>query len=95
MKKRRSTSLLRALAYNITASSEKLNLKHCADVLFSLATLNFYDSNLLEKVCIDVCFGISSDIKKSSVIGSILTSVGLLKYKDIGKEFYLKMQNIE
>lgn len=83
--KRRSTSLLRALAFNLSGSVEKLNIKQSADVLYSMATLNFYDTNLLEKVCSDVCLSINSELKKSSVIGSLLTSLGLLKYKDISK----------
>lgn len=51
-----------------------------------MAVLNFYDSNLLEKVCADICVGIKGDIRKSAAVGSILTSLGLLKYKDVGRD---------
>lgn len=83
--KRRSMSLLRALAFNITACPDKLNLKQSADVLYSMAVLNFYESNLLEKICADVCIAMNAEIRKSAAVGSILTSLGLLRYKDIGK----------
>ncbi|KAK9876065.1 hypothetical protein WA026_011174 [Henosepilachna vigintioctopunctata] len=84
MKKRRSTLLLRSLAYNISASPEKLNLKHCADLLYSMCTLNFLDENLLSRVALDISseLQVQSSLKKSSVIGSIITSLGLLKYKN-------------
>lgn len=86
--KRRSLSLLRALAFNITGCADKLNIKQCADILYSMAILNFYDSNLLEKVCGDICVGIKGDIRKSAAVGSVLTSFGLLKYKDVGMNIY-------
>ncbi|XP_045467334.1 FAST kinase domain-containing protein 4 [Harmonia axyridis] len=83
-KKRRSTLLLRTLAYNISGNSDKLDLKHCSDLLFSMASLNFIDENLLSKVTLDVCSEIENEpeTNKSAVIGSILTSLGLLKYKN-------------
>ncbi|CAH0552712.1 unnamed protein product [Brassicogethes aeneus] len=82
-KKRRSTLLLRALAYNITASADKLDLKKSADLLFSISNLNFPDENLLSKISNDVVAELEGNIQKSAVIGSILTSVGLLKYKNV------------
>ncbi|XP_018570435.1 protein TBRG4 isoform X2 [Anoplophora glabripennis] len=81
-RKRRSTLLLRALAYNITASSDRLDLKQSSDLLYSMSTLNFPDENLLSRIGNDVCIDLESDVKKSAVIGSIITSVGLLKYKN-------------
>ncbi|GJQ84445.1 hypothetical protein Trydic_g15661 [Trypoxylus dichotomus] len=80
-KKRRSMILLRALSFNITKNTTTLDLKQCSDVLYAMAVLNFPDVNLLERVCSDACKGISDNLQKSSVLGSILTSVGLLKYK--------------
>nr|CAH7741058.1 unnamed protein product [Callosobruchus chinensis] len=83
MKKRRSTLLLRSLAYNISANAAQLDLKQSGDLLYSMSSLNFIDENLLAKVANDICQQINKSVtKKSSVIGSILTSVGLLKYKD-------------
>lgn len=86
-KRRRSTPLLRALAFNITRSSETLDLKQCADILYSSAALNFIDENLLQKICADVCASLESVEKGSAAIGSILTSLGLLKYKNLGVYF--------
>nr|XP_022919922.1 FAST kinase domain-containing protein 3, mitochondrial [Onthophagus taurus]XP_022919923.1 FAST kinase domain-containing protein 3, mitochondrial [Onthophagus taurus] len=82
-KKRRSIVLLRSLAFNITKSSNVLDLKQCGDLLYGMAILNFPDENLLEKVCFDVCKSVNDDLNKSAVIGSVLTSLGVLKYKDI------------
>mgnify|MGYP005984562143 FL=1 len=84
VKKRRSVLLLRTLAYNITASGEQLDLKQSADLLYSMCHLNFIDENLLSKICTDVTFELKKDIEKSAVIGSIVTSLGLLKYKNCG-----------
>lgn len=82
--KRRSTSLLRALAFNLSGALQSLDIKQCADVLYSAAILNFYDPNLLEKVCGDICRILTADIKRSAVLGSIATSLGLLRYKETG-----------
>lgn len=87
--KRRSTSLLRALAFNLSGAPQTLDIKQCGDVLFSVATLNFYDYNLLEKVCADVCNGLTVDLKKSAAVGSILTSLGLLRFKEIGNKLLI------
>ncbi|KRT82285.1 hypothetical protein AMK59_4360 [Oryctes borbonicus] len=81
-KKRRSMILLRALSFNITKSNTSLDMKQCSDVLYGMAVLNFPDLNLLERVCIDACKGINDNLQKSAVLGSILTSLGLLKYKN-------------
>jgi len=80
-KKRRSLPLLRSLAFNISKESESLDVKQCADVLFALACLNFPDELLLEKVTSDLIRCIP-ECQKSSVIGSICTSLGILRYKD-------------
>uniref|UniRef100_A0A0A9WMB6 Protein TBRG4 n=2 Tax=Lygus hesperus TaxID=30085 RepID=A0A0A9WMB6_LYGHE len=80
-KKRRSVPLLRALSYHISSSSTVLDIKQSADVIYALASLNFPDEVLLEKVCCDL-LEVISKCQKTSVIGSISTSLGLLKYKD-------------
>ncbi|XP_055385129.1 FAST kinase domain-containing protein 4 [Condylostylus longicornis] len=82
-RKRRSTPLLRSLAYNLSSSSEQLDLKQCADVLFAMASLNFPDSVLAAKICSDIQVTLSKNTNKSAVVGSILTSLGLLRYRDI------------
>lgn len=75
---------MRALAFNLSGSLQTLDLKQCADVLYSAAILNFYDANLFEKICADVCRGLTVDVKKSSALGSVVTSLGLLRFKEIG-----------
>lgn len=82
-KQRRSTSLLRSLAFNVARQTEKLNIKNCADLLYAMAALNFPDDLLLEKTCADLCKCVASN-QKPAVIGSILTSLGLLRYKNTG-----------
>lgn len=50
-KGRRSTPLLRALSHNITNQSELIDLKKSADLLFSMASLNFPDPVLMDRIC--------------------------------------------
>lgn len=82
-RKRRSTPLLRSLAFNISSSSDPLDLKQCADIFYAMATLNFQDSVLAAKVCADIQAGLPKNSDKSAVVGSILTSLGILKYRDL------------
>uniref|UniRef100_A0A6P4FEL5 Protein TBRG4 n=1 Tax=Drosophila rhopaloa TaxID=1041015 RepID=A0A6P4FEL5_DRORH len=82
-RKRRSTPLLRSLAFNISSSSEALDLKQSADVLYAMSTLNFQDSVLGAKVCADVQTALPKNVEKSAVVGSIITSLGILRYRDL------------
>lgn len=81
-RKRRSTPLLRSLAYNISSSTEHLDIKQCADVMFAMASLNFQDSVLAAKICSDIQI-VLPKTDKSAVVGSVLTSLGILKYRDL------------
>ncbi|XP_018334275.2 uncharacterized protein LOC108743267 isoform X2 [Agrilus planipennis] len=81
-KKRRSVSLLRSISFNISRSQEHLDLKQCADLLFGAASLNYIDDILLDKICRDICSQLKENKRGSAVIGSILTSLGLIRYKD-------------
>lgn len=85
IRKRRSTPLLRSLAFNISSATEQMNLKQCADVFYAMANLNFHDSVLAAKLCADIQICLSKNNDKSAVIGSILTSLGILKHRDLGK----------
>lgn len=85
IRKRRSTPLLRSLAFNISSATEQMNLKQCADVLYAMATLNFHDSVLAAKLCSDIQVSLAKNKDKSAVIGSILTSLGILKHRDLGR----------
>lgn len=81
-KKRRSTPLLRSLAFNMSSKEEKLDMKQCADVLYAMAVLSFPDPVLTSKLCDDIQSAIKTTIEKSSSIGSVVTSLALLKYRD-------------
>lgn len=84
-RKRRSTPLLRSLAFNISSAAETLDLKQSADVLYAMSTLNFQDSVLGAKVCADVQAALPKNVERSAVVGSILTSLGILRYRDLGE----------
>lgn len=84
-RKRRSTPLLRSLAFNISSSSDQLDLKQAADVLYAMSTLNFQDSVLGAKVCADVQTALPKNTERSAVVGSVLTSLGIMRYRDLGK----------
>lgn len=77
----RNLPLLKTLAHNITLYSERLNIKMCGDILYSLSILHYFNENLLNKIMIDLLEEIPNN-KKSSVMGSIVTSMGLLRYKN-------------
>ncbi|XP_054747383.1 FAST kinase domain-containing protein 4 isoform X2 [Anastrepha obliqua] len=82
-RKRRSTPLLRSLAFNISSATEQLDLKQSADILFAMASLNFQDSVLAAKICADIQAVLPKNTEKSAVVGSILTSLGIMKYRDL------------
>lgn len=84
LKKRRSTPLLRSLSFNISGKDERLTLKQCSDILYAMASLNFSESALISKICDDIQVNVKEnpEIKKSTIIGSMLTSLSLLKYRD-------------
>lgn len=81
-RKRRSTPLLRSLAYNMSSKEQILDLKQCADVLYAMASLSFPDPVLIAKICDDIQAGMKEPLEKSSVVGSIITSLALLKYRE-------------
>lgn len=84
VKKRRSPSLLRSLAYNISSHAQQLNLKECADVLYAMTILSFHDLVLMTRVSIDTQQAIGNNTKAAPV-GSLITSLGHLKFRDTGK----------
>lgn len=84
-KRRRSVPLLRSLAVNITSRPEQIEAKACADLLYAMAVLNFYEPSLIARVCADFQKAISGgkiEPAKSAIIGSVCTSLGLIKYRD-------------
>lgn len=96
VKKRRSTPLLRSLAYNISSNSERLDLKQCADLLYAMAVLSFPDSVLIARIGMDIQNGLAENTDKPAAVGSIVTSLGLLKFRNSGENilFFLQIGNI-
>jgi len=82
IKKRRSTPLLRSLSYNMSSKEHHLDLRQCADVLYAMASLNFPDPVLIAKLCEDVQEKMKEPVEKPSLVGSIVTSLALLKYRE-------------
>ena len=85
---RRSTPLLRALSYHLNKSSDKFSIHLSTDILFALHRLSFHDQVLIERICDDVVTQLNSEVK-SSLVGSLLTSLGQLKYRHEGFVLFL------
>lgn len=84
-KRARSTPLLRNIAYSISSSTHKLNLKECSDIFYALTILNFHDAMLMTRVSMDIIANLeNNDNSKAAPVGSIVKSVGFLKFKDTG-----------
>lgn len=83
----RSLSLLRQLSYSISSHKNKMNLKECSDVFYASTVLNFHDALLLTRASMDtiaVLENIDSTNLKAAPIGSIIKSIGFLKFKETG-----------
>ncbi|CAD0200195.1 unnamed protein product [Chrysodeixis includens] len=80
-KGRRSTPLLRALSHNITNQAEVIDLKKSADLLYAMASLNFPDPVLLDRICNDIIECLPSNDDKPAVVNSITVSLGLMRYR--------------
>lgn len=81
-KKSRSIQVLKTLSSTISEDKGKLNLKECSDLLFAMTTLNFIDEMLLCRISMDINHGLAKNLDKTAVVGSIVTSLGFLKYKE-------------
>lgn len=81
-KKSRSIEVLKTLSSTICSDSGKLNLKECSDLLFAMTTLNFIDEMLLCRISMDINHGLAKNLDKTAVVGSIVTSLGFLKFKE-------------
>lgn len=80
--KSRSLVVLRVIAESIVAHPMSLDLKQCSDVYFGMSALNFADEVLLTKLGSDVVQQLESNADKMAVVGSIITSLGMLRYRD-------------
>ena len=83
--KRRSITLLQALSFNLCQSKSVLNLKQCSDILYSMSVLNYHDENLIQRLRNDLLESLHTFNDKTPVIGSIVKSLGHLKYFDMGE----------
>lgn len=81
-KNTRNIIVLKTLASTINDHKEKLNLKECSDLLFAMNNLNFLDEVLLYRIGIDINNAIKHNIDKTAVVGSIVTSLGFLKFRE-------------
>ncbi|XP_011305872.1 protein TBRG4 [Fopius arisanus] len=81
VRQRRPRPLLRGLADNIIKSSNSLSIKNIADILYGMARLNFIEEELLVKLSDGLKKKIPG-VTQSPIIGSILTSLGMMRYRD-------------
>ncbi|XP_050098994.1 uncharacterized protein LOC126579593 [Anopheles aquasalis] len=81
-KRKRSIPLLRSLSFNIASSAGQLNLKECGDLLYAMASLNYRDVVLTGRICADLDGELVKNQDKIAPIVSILTSLGMLRYRD-------------
>lgn len=85
-KRTRSLSLLRNLSYGISSDTNQLNLKECSDVFYALTVLNYHDGMLMARVSMDTIANLeNTDNNKAAPVGSIVKSVGFLKFQDAGE----------
>lgn len=80
--KTRSIQVLNTLAVTIHAHTDTLNLKQCSDLLFALNSLNYVDEMLLSRIAVDINVELPKNQDKTAVVGSIVTSLGFLKFKE-------------
>lgn len=82
-KKARSLVVLRAIGQSIISYKGQLNMKECADIYYSLGVLNYDNEVLLSKVGEHVLKQLDRiDDAKVAAVGSIVTSLGKLRYRD-------------
>ena len=78
--KHRNTPLLRAIVYHLNRQRLSLNPGQLMNLLFACNTLQLYDQNLLEKICLDLQAHIPK-VDNSKVMTSILHSLASLRWK--------------
>ncbi|XP_052866078.1 FAST kinase domain-containing protein 3, mitochondrial [Anopheles cruzii] len=81
-KKKRSIPLLRSLSFNIASNPGRMDLKECSDLLYAMASLNYRDVVLTGRICSDLDGELAKNEDKVAPIVSILTSLGMLRYRD-------------
>lgn len=71
------------MAHNISNNSRQLTIKQGAGILYALVSLSFPDQLLLDRILPDIRSGLNDNVNPS-VVRSVVTSIGLLRYRDIG-----------
>jgi len=82
-KRRRNVPLLKAICYYIGKNRADLDVKQASDALFSLKKLAFKDQEVFEKLCASIEQQVGQ-VETSSVVRSVLTSLGQLHYLNKG-----------
>lgn len=80
--KSRSIIVLRTIAQKINEYAGDLNLRDCSSIFYAMASLQFENEVLLAKVGEHVLKQLQSNTDKMAVVGSIITSLGKLRYRD-------------
>ncbi|XP_065334990.1 FAST kinase domain-containing protein 3, mitochondrial [Cloeon dipterum] len=80
-KKSRTVPILQALSTNICEMQQNLSVKQASDLLYALALLNFPDESLLDKIQQGLQENLAQN-KQPAPVGSALTSIGILRYRD-------------
>lgn len=81
--KQRPTPLLRAIAYHIKQSEERIPIKKLVNITYAMHVLNFRDSDFLDRVSEELLPDISR-MNKSTVVSAFLTAFGNLQYCNSG-----------
>lgn len=81
--KSRIMPVLQALTERIVNSNESMHIKCASDIMYNMSILNFYDEALMNKILPTLIEKIPKIRgQNSAVIGSILKSIGLLRYRN-------------
>ncbi|CAG7721398.1 unnamed protein product [Allacma fusca] len=78
--KRRPTPLLRALAFHLSKSEDVIEPKDSIELMYALNELSFADPVLVNKICNDLSPAVCT-ITSNTLISSLLTSLGQMRYK--------------
>lgn len=80
--KSRSILVIRTISEKITKYAANLNLKDCSGIFYAYATFSYDDEVVLAKVGEHVLRELQMNTDKMAVVGSIVTSLGKLRYRD-------------
>ncbi|XP_078041345.1 FAST kinase domain-containing protein 4 isoform X2 [Augochlora pura] len=78
--KQRNPKELKFLFHNISEYHQNLTVAHISTIMFSMASLSYFDEPFLDKMSLQLTESITT--VKSSAVKSILRSMSILKYKN-------------